>query len=108
MVWLQVNMQIKAGVRTFVVLKLPGNNRPRKTGLVPDKRVGFGSDRSANWFFGRRSAADLFTAASHGNHVRRNRNAHRRGEAIDPVPVHREPASCIEQITGVVGYRCKL
>ena len=99
---LEEDVQVHARFVALVFLKNSGNDGPGKARLVGDERESLGrQDAGVGFLAAARSATRALPAANH-QHMRRHGDADGRREAVQAVPAHREPASGVQQIAGVI------
>src|ERR1700751_2442329 len=102
MIGLEIHLHIDARVIALKLLKGSGNYGAGKTWLLRGEGKSLGIGYGGRWLFGsRRRSANLFLATSDHNHMRGNRYAYGRSEAVDAISRDRKPQSRIEKIARI-------
>src|SRR4029077_9552168 len=96
-------MQVDARFIAFEFLEAAGNDRARKTRLVPSEGEGLGVRKRGvlrSWASSCRRRGRFLPASDH-HHVRRDGNPDRRSKAINTVSRDRKPQSGVKQVAGI-------
>src|SRR5216683_747735 len=97
---LEEYVKIQTGLIAFELLKRARNDGARKARFVPREGVSLARERHSGRLF-RWRCPDSLSSAPNYEHVRRDRYRNRRGKSVNAITIHREPATRIEQVTGI-------
>src|ERR1700724_869815 len=105
---LKEDVQVDTRFVAFVFLENSGHDGARKAGLVRYKGKSPIGQATGVWLFRSRTVADCLFSAANRHHMRGHRYADRRSKTVETISRHREPASGVEQVTGIIAHISEL